>query len=901
MPVKEAVMESLKNSLKGQFTALSALVSVAIVLINFGLQDSHESLNNAAAVIVAAVLVGVGIYYFLMVNVEGSIRTLAGDLEQFKNGDLEREFALGGSGDFSHIASVLRDAQTNFKASIDEQSHLLNESELIRHALDVCDTSVMLADENLNIIYTNHAVIEMLRKREVAIRTHLPGFSSSEIMGKCVDDFHKNPAHQRGMLKNLVQPHNTNLNIAGLTFNLIATPLYGKDQKRLGTVVEWKDITEQLAKEKLESVSAAENLRIKQALDVCDTSVMLADEELNIIYMNKAVSRMMGDRETQIKTQLPNFSAQELIGVCVDDFHKDPSHQRSMLKELRDAYTTDLKLAGLTFGLIATPLFDDKNVRLGTVVEWSDKTERLAQEQLAKTAADENSRIRQALDTVATNTMIADGDFNIIYMNKAIHGMMQVAEGDIKRDLPGFNANSLMGANIDVFHKNPSHQRSLVGAMKTTFRSDIEVGGRSFNLIANPITSPDGERIGTVVEWSDRTDEVAIEKEIDTLVEAAGRGDFSQLISLEGKSGFFKTLSEGLNELMTTTEVGINDVLRILGALAKGNLMEKITREYEGAFGQLKRDANGTAEKLTEIIGSIRHSSAMIGTAANEIAQGNADLSQRTEEQASSLEETASSMEEMTSTVKQSAENAKHANELAKEAQEKASQGGEVVDRAVRAMDEINTSSKRIADIIGVIDEIAFQTNLLALNAAVEAARAGEQGRGFAVVAGEVRNLAQRSAAAAKEIKDLIRDSVSKVEDGSQLVNESGSTLRDIVGAVERVSEMMREIADAAQEQTSGIEQVNTAVAQMDEMTQQNAALVEQASAAGEAMAEQAGTLNSMMDFFSIENMSADEIRRPSLAPPRQSPVATNYVSNSAGALPGGKGVSLDDDEWEEF
>jgi methyl-accepting chemotaxis protein len=210
-------------------------------------------------------------------------------------------------------------------------------------------------------------------------------------------------------------------------------------------------------------------------------------------------------------------------------------------------------------------------------------------------------------------------------------------------------------------------------------------------------------------------------------------------------------------------------------------------------------------------------------------------------------------MEEMTSTVKQNADNAREANQLALAASKQAQSGGEVVSKAVEAMSEINNSSKKIADIIGVIDEIAFQTNLLALNAAVEAARAGEQGRGFAVVAGEVRNLAQRSAGAAKEIKGLINDSVDKVDDGSRLVDETGKTLEEIVNAVKKVSDIISEIAAASQEQSSGIEEVNRAISQMDEMTQQNAALVEEAAAAGEAMNEQAGSLNELMNFFEVD------------------------------------------------
>jgi len=776
-----------------------------------------------------------------------------------------------------------------------EEAEISAANKRIKQALDVCNTSVMMADSELNIIYTNQAVVKMLRARETGLVQALPKFSVDRLIGTCVDDFHKNPAHQRGMLRDLRDTYNTQLTISGFTFKLIATPLFDDDGSRLGTVVEWEDTTEALAKQQLEANLAAENKRIKQALDVCDTSVMMADSELNIIYTNQAVVKMLRNRESGLVQALPKFSVDKLIGTCVDDFHKNPAHQRGMLKDLRDTYSTTLTISGFTFGLIATPLFDDDGSRLGTVVEWEDKTERLEKEIEVQRVASENARVKQALDNVSANVMIADSQYNIIYMNDSIGGMMRTAEADIRTQLTGFDTNRLMGSNIDVFHKNPAHQRGMLEKLNTTHVGQILVGGRTFRLIANPIVV-EGERIGTVVEWADRTAEVAIEGEIDTMVVAASSGDFTQQIRLDDKDGFFANLSQGLNNLVSTVEVALNDVLRMLGAMAKGDLTERITRDYQGSFGQLKNDANETANKLTEVIGNIRSSSTAIMSAANEIAQGNADLSQRTEEQASSLEETASSMEEMTSTVKQSAENAVEANQLSDDAQDKAVQGGQVVSRAVSAMDDINTSSKKISDIIGVIDEIAFQTNLLALNAAVEAARAGEQGRGFAVVAGEVRNLAQRSAGAAKEIKELIRDSQNKVGDGTKLVNESGETLQDIVSAVEKVSAMMREISGAAQEQTSGIDQVNTAISQMDDMTQQNAALVEEASAAGEAMAEQARGMNSMMDFFVVDDSA------------HNGGASLHVVKSGSGAGGSRSGNSSDrmsssstDDEWEEF
>jgi len=355
--------------------------------------------------------------------------------------------------------------------------------------------------------------------------------------------------------------------------------------------------------------------------------------------------------------------------------------------------------------------------------------------------------------------------------------------------------------------------------------------------------------------------------------------------------------------LMETTAQGLNDFAGMLDALAKGDLTQPMTKEYQGMFGQLKEDANLTVTQLTQIIDQIKEAAELIGTASKEIADGNVDLSQRTEEQAANLEETAASMEQLTSTVKQNADNARQANQLASSASAVAVRGGEVVDQVVQTMSAINESSKRVVDIISVIDGIAFQTNILALNAAVEAARAGEQGRGFAVVATEVRTLAQRSAAAAKEIKELIGNSVHKVEDGTQLVDDAGKTMREVVLSVKRVTDIMGEISAASQEQSLGIEQVNQAVTQMDEITQQNAALVEQAAAASESMREQAEHLAQAVAIFKLEQGAGTarpfaERRGPNRATNVKRLPQASGISKPASATLAKTGS---DGEWEEF
>jgi methyl-accepting chemotaxis protein len=476
-----------------------------------------------------------------------------------------------------------------------------------------------------------------------------------------------------------------------------------------------------------------------------------------------------------------------------------------------------------------------------------------------------NLRVRSGLDVVRSNVMIADDGYNIMYMNGTLKEMLREAEAELRKVLPAFDSSKLIGANMDVFHKNPAHQRKMLEHLTGSIETHITVGTQKFHLVATAVVDQHGKRAGTVVEWRNETVEKAIEGEIDDIVKSAVAGDFSKRVPVEGKNGFMLNLATAMNGLCGNVAKALDDLARMLSALAEGDLTQRITAEYEGAFSQLKNDANTMAERIGKTIAEIKLSAREVTNASAEISTSTTDLSQRTEEQAASLEETSASMEEISATVKKNAENAQQANQFSAETREVAERGGAVVGDAVGAMARIEESSRKISDIIGVIDEIARQTNLLALNAAVEAARAGEAGRGFAVVATEVRSLAQRSSQAAKDIKELITNSSGQVKDGVDLVNRAGTSLTEIVASIKKVAGIVSDIAAASAEQATGLEQINKALAQMDEVTQQNSALVEENAATAKTLEHQATAMDERVSFFRLDDdaASAEAVRTP--------------------------------------
>jgi methyl-accepting chemotaxis protein len=522
--------------------------------------------------------------------------------------------------------------------------------------------------------------------------------------------------------------------------------------------------------------------------------------------------------------------------------------------------------------------------------------------QITITSQDETGKLLEAMRTMQNNLT------KIVAEIKSIVEAANKGDFNIKMDLKG-----KAGYTKELSDLLNQLSNTVDGAFKDTIRvaDALARGDLTQKVTADYAGAYNQVKVSVNTTADSLTKIVA---EIQGIVEAANKGDFSIKLDMNGKQGYTKTLSDLLNLLSNTVDAAFKDTIHVASALAQGDLTQTVSREYQGSFNDVKQSLNTTVENLKNLVNEVKVSVDSIGTASKEIASGNTDLSQRTEEQASSLEETAASMEELTSTVKQNSENAKQANQLAHNASSVAEKGGAVVQEVVGTMSSINESSRKIVDIISVIDGIAFQTNILALNAAVEAARAGEQGRGFAVVAAEVRNLAQRSAAAAKEIKTLIGDSTEKVEIGTKLVDDAGKTMEEIVNAVKRVTDIMSEISAASAEQSQGIEQVNQAITQMDEVTQRNAALVEEAAAAAESLEEEAQNLTRSVGVFKMDNsqqaraIAAPRAETKHAPAPAQKPAA----SSKPKALPAKDGAhkstaaskpktTKEGEEWEEF
>jgi len=457
----------------------------------------------------------------------------------------------------------------------------------------------------------------------------------------------------------------------------------------------------------------------------------------------------------------------------------------------------------------------------------------------AADAAVANARVVQALNKADTSVMITNAAHDIIFLNETVLAMFQHHEAEFKKVSPGFEARKLLGRNVDALHKNPMHQHRLLAGLTTTHRAQIEVGKLHFTLVLNPIFDAQGQRIGAVLEWLDRTAEINSEQEVAKVVAAAAAGDFSLRINTAGKTGFFANLGVGMNTLIDTSAQGLGDVAQVLAAVAEGDLTQRVTRDYQGLFGKVKDSVNTSSDNLARVIDEVRSAADALTNAASQVAATAESLSQAASEQAASVEQTTSQIDTMSASINQNSDNARVTDGMATKTNKEAIDGGSAVSQTVAAM-------KQIAAKIGIIDDIAYQTNLLALNAAIEAARAGEHGKGFAVVAAEVRKLAERSQEAAKEIGALAGNSVTTAE-------RAGKLLDDIVPSVQKTSELVQDIAAASAGQSESVTQIGAAMGQLSKATQQNASASEELAATSQELSGQAEQLQQSIAFFNTD------------------------------------------------
>ncbi len=796
--------------------------------------------------LILAVVLGVALIVSTMRQLGADPSRLEYFVNEIANDNLSVEMSTGAPE--TGVFASARVMQRRLRERIESDRLLLAENGRVRQALMNVSGYVLIAGPDGKIIFVNDALREFVDH----IHSHVEADTTISIDGSLegvdLEQLHQSPSKS---LASISSETEARITFGPHTIDYVANPVYADNGDRVGTVVEWRDRTADLEEAREVEITLAENGRIREALVNVDGMVMIAGRENQVVFANIAMTDFLAQIELSIAERVPGFIAASVIGADVSSLHREVAQGAAF-----DASSNSAQHGRLVFGIhtidyASNPVFSDNGERIGTVFEWRDQTKALAQEVVVKATLEENGRVREALNSAAANVMIAGPDHKVVYANHAMHAFFNDAREDILRAIGEGNITDLQGTHIAILHRESDPQ--VFESLSERYQSQVVFDTVTVDYIANPVFGDDGDRIGTVFEWVDRTAELAVEAEVQGVVTAALGGDLSRRIALDDKTGFFATLSENVNQLVGIAQFVLDDTMRVFAAVAKGDLTETIDREYAGAFEQLKTDANTTIAQLTDVVSRIQQSAGWVRSAAEEISQGNVDLARRTESQAASLEETAASIEEMTGAVATNASNAQEAEALALTAREQAERGGTVVKQAISAMKDISSSSKEVTAIIGVIDEIAFQTNLLALNAAVEAARAGEQGRGFAVVANEVRNLAGRSGSAARQIKELIEASTTRVDVGSQLVNETGKTLEEIVKGVDQVSGMVAKIASANRNQSAGIQEINGAVTQIDELTQQNAALVEEAAQGSQALTEQADGLNQLMRFFNTK------------------------------------------------
>lgn len=765
---------------------------------------------------------------------------------------------------------------------------LLAEAARLKSASEGSGTAQMMIDTDLNIIYANKATIDLVTENIEAFQTQYPNVDFGNLMGVCIDIFHKNPSYQRNLLgdpKNL--PHTADIGVGGKTFEINVSAMYDGGGSHTGASLEWQDVTQARS-----DATRAESLA--SAIAGSATAQMMIDRDLVITYANQATIDLVTTNIEAFKTQFPNVDFSDLIGVCIDIFHKDPSYQRNILNDPKNLpHQADIEVGGKTFQINVVAQLDAQGEYIGNALEWQDVT-------AARESAARAESLFSMIEGTAAFFMTCDRDLNITYVNPSLITMLRQYQQALRGLFPSFDVDNLIGVCIDGFHANPAHQRQLLADVRSLpVSSEINVGGLDFKVTATALLDDQGNHIGNGVEWEDLNARTRYREQTDRVIEAASDGDLTIRGDISVLNEIYAPMMTGINELIDKLVEPINEASDVLGIVADKNMTARVTGDYKGDHAKIKNNLNSTIENLDNALGQVSSASGQINASTGQISQGAKDVADGANKQASSLEEVSASLEELTSMTQQNADNSNQAKTLSASAQDAANKGNSAMVKMSEAIEKIKASSDQTAKIIKTIDEIAFQTNLLALNAAVEAARAGDAGKGFAVVAEEVRSLAQRSSEAAKNTADMIEEAVKNADGGVQITEEVRQMLEEIGDGTGKVNDLISEIAAASNEQADGLKQINDAVASLDKVTQENAANSEESASASNELSDQVRQLSDLVAEFSLSEVAVAHTPAPAAAP---APVAAAPVAaRPAPASNANSVIPMDDDDFGEF
>lgn len=762
-------------------------------------------------------------------------------------------------------------------------------------AVDQGHLAVLLVDKSGQVTYHNEAAGRFLSENRDELAEQ--GWNTSDPVGHRLDEVcGRDPQLVRALGDAQRRVVQLDLQAGSLTLQVKLAPLLDQAGAYQGLSVVLHDVTELRRNQ-------VERTRYLAAVESSAAALMMLDLDRCVTYVNESMLTLLRENRDVIEAEFPDVDFENLTGVNLDEFQGRSTQLGKVLSDTKKLPKQfDLQIGELLIEVRAAALRDETGKNHGFVVEWFNATER-------RKAQVTSARLASQLEGSGTGVMMCDLDRRITYLNPRLREVLEPYAQDLRTVFPGFSVDRIVGTCIDDFHKNPARQKDLMSAFgQHPYSSEIEVAGLEFGLNLTALYDHEGKHIGNSVEWVDYNDRAVYRREVVRLIEACKDGRLKERGDLSKLTPQYKLMMDAINELLDVLLRPVQEAAQVVERFSEQDLTVRMNGDYRGDNAIIKNNINQMADVLETALVSVGQSADQVRAASNQISAGSQSLSQATNEQASSLEEISSTVEQVSSMTEQNANNANHAKGLAESARTMADRGKGSMDQLSEAINRIKSSSDQTAKIVKTIDEIAFQTNLLALNAAVEAARAGDAGKGFAVVAEEVRNLAQRSADAAKTTAELIEGSVRNADSGVRLSDDVARQLEEIVTGSTKVNDIVAEIAAASNEQAKGISQINAAIGQINKVTQQNAANSEQSASAAEELAAQAGQLAQMVTRFKVQRRggSVEPLPERHIAP--QAPSVSSQGSSGRGGaslrLAGKRPeavIPLTEDEMRDF